>query len=145
MTRRLKLLLLPLLLWKLLLPHLLLKLLLLPPLKLPHLLLMLLQLPLLKLLLPPLLTLTPPRPTLMPLPALLLPSKQLLKQAKGSGPEQKKPHHGAVFFIAAGPPQGNKAPLWGQRAHVSGQAWGLFYARFFRFKGWRCAWKALMV
>lgn len=101
MTRRLKLLLLPLLPWKL--PLLPLKLLLLLPLKLPHLLLTLLPLKHLLLLplkhlLPPLLMLTPPRLTLTLLLAPLLPSKQLHKQAKGFGPERKKPHHGAVFL-----------------------------------------------
>ena len=105
MTRSLKkLLLLPLLLWKLLLPHLLLKLLPLLLLKLPLLLLtLLLLLPLTLLLLPPLtlLLLTLPRLTLTPLLALLPPSKLIAYAVMGLRPHgAKKPllDSGAVFF-----------------------------------------------
>ena len=109
MTRSLKkLLLLPLLLWKLQLPHLLLKLLPLPLLKLPHLLLkLLLLLPLTLLLLPPLklLLLTLPRLTLTPLLALLPPSKHIAYAVMGLRPHGAKktaPGFRCGFFSPVG-------------------------------------------
>ena len=108
MTRSLKkLLLLPLLLWKLQLPHLLLKLLPLLLLKLPLLLLtLLLLLPLTLLLLPPLtlLLLTLPRLTLTPLLALLPPSKHIAYAVMGLRPHGEKtaPGFRCGFFSSVG-------------------------------------------